>query len=103
MQGLYVSGWIKRGPSGVIGTNKSDAAETVRTMLADAAAGRLMTPAEPEPAAAEATIRAKQPNIVTYEDWQRLDELELERGTACGRPRVKFTSVAEMLEVLQRA
>lgn len=101
--GLYVSGWIKRGPSGVIGTNKADAAETARTILADAAAGRLLAPATPGPAAAEATIRARQPNIVTYEDWQRLDELEQERGKTCGRPRIKFTSVAEILEALRKA
>lgn len=100
--GIYVSGWIKRGPSGVIGTNKADAAETVGVMLEDAAAGKTLTPAEPDPAAAEATIRSRQPRFISYDDWLRIDELETSRGKAEGRPRVKFTSVPEILKALDR-
>lgn len=100
--GIYVSGWIKRGPSGVIGTNKPDAVETVQTMLADAGAGTLPSPAEPDPAAADATVRTRQPHVVTYDDWLRLDEIETSRGEVEGRPRVKFTSVAAMLGALGR-
>ncbi|MBI2153097.1 MAG: FAD-dependent oxidoreductase [Candidatus Rokubacteria bacterium] len=98
--GEYAAGWIKRGPTGVIGTNKPDAAETVVSMLEDLAQGTILTPAHPEPAAAEALIRQRQPNCVSYAEWRRLDELEVARGRAAGRPRVKFTRVEEMLAAL---
>ena len=100
--GEYVTGWIKRGPSGVIGTNKPDSVETVTAMLEDARAGRTFAPAAPEVEAAETLVRARQPRCVTFEDWRRLDALELEAGERCGRPRVKFTSVDEMLAALGR-
>ena len=100
--GEYVTGWIKRGPSGVIGTNKPDSVETVTAMLEDATAGRTFTPTAPEVEAAEKLVRANQPRYLTFEDWQRLDALELEAGGRCGRPRVKFTSVDEMLAALGR-
>jgi len=98
--GEYTAGWIKRGPTGVIGTNKPDAAETVTAMLEDAAAGRTLEPVEPEPDAAERLVRQRQPLYVSYPDWLRLDELEVARGRASGRPRVKFTRVDEMLAAL---
>jgi ferredoxin--NADP+ reductase len=98
--GLYVSGWIKRGPTGVIGTNKPDAAETAERIVADWEAGALPPPAAPAPAAAEATVRARQPSAITYPDWCRVDEVETTRGKAAGRPRVKLCSVEEMLEAL---
>lgn len=97
VRGVYVSGWIKRGPTGVIGTNKADAGETVEAMLEDLAGGRALEPAEPAVEAAAELVRRCQPHHVTYEDWQRLDALEVGRGKPHGRPRVKFTSVAEML------
>jgi ferredoxin--NADP+ reductase len=100
LPGEYTAGWIKRGPTGVIGTNKPDAAETVGAMLEDAAAGRTLEPAEPEPAAVERLVRQRQPQYVSYPDWLRLDALEVERGRASGRPRVKFTRVDEMLDAL---
>jgi ferredoxin/flavodoxin---NADP+ reductase len=95
--GQYTGGWIKRGPSGVIGTNKPDALETVQHMLEDAAAGQLLQPEQPEAAAVAAFIAEKQPQFFSYADWQKLDALEVERGAAIGRPRLKFTSVPEML------
>ncbi|MGH2452947.1 MAG: FAD-dependent oxidoreductase [bacterium] len=98
--GLYAAGWIKRGPTGVIGTNKPDAAETVQQMLADAAAAKTFTPNEATAAAAEALLRERQPQLITFKNWQRLNELEVERGRAAGRPRVKFTKVEEMLAAL---
>jgi ferredoxin--NADP+ reductase len=101
--GLYVAGWIKRGPTGVIGTNKPDALETVEAMLEDRAAGRVLQPASPDAAAAEATVRAREPRYVTYADWIRLDRLERERGKPHGRPRVKLTSVEDMLAALRGA
>ncbi len=100
--GEYAAGWIKRGPTGVIGTNKPDAAETVTAMLEDAARGAVLTPAHPEPAAAEALVRQRQPNCFSYADWLRLNEQEVARGRAAGRPRVKFTRVEEMLAALGR-
>jgi ferredoxin/flavodoxin---NADP+ reductase len=100
--GEYTAGWIKRGPTGVIGTNKPDAAETVACMLEDLAQDRILHPAEPEPAAAERLVRERQPRYFSYQDWLRLDALEVERGRVTGRPRVKFTSVEEMLGALGR-
>ena len=100
--GLYVSGWLKRGPTGVIGTNKPDAAETVKVMLEDAARIACLSPDAPEPAAAEALIRARCPRFLSYGDWRRIDELECERGKPAGRPRVKYTSVEEAEAALLR-
>jgi len=102
MPGVYVSGWIKRGPSGVIGTNKPDAAETVKAMLEDLALGTLPAPAHPQPAAVESFVRQRQPAMVTYADWQLIDQLETARGEPQGRPRVKFTSTEEILAALNR-
>ena len=101
--GLYAAGWIKRGPSGVIGTNKPDSTDTVASMLADVEAGRHLSPEEPDARAAEARVFARQPLALTYGDWQRLDALECANGQACGRPRLKFASIEEMLVALGRA
>ncbi|HEU5321657.1 MAG TPA: NADP oxidoreductase, partial [Methylomirabilota bacterium] len=100
--GEYTAGWIKRGPTGVIGTNKPDAAETVACMLEDLAAGGTLQPAEPVAAAAERFVRSRQPRCFTYQDWLRLDELEVARGREGGRPRVKFTRIEDMLNALGR-
>jgi ferredoxin--NADP+ reductase len=100
--GLYAGGWIKRGPSGVIGTNKPDALETVNCMLEDLAAGRVLQPAQPDAASAEKLIRARQPKVFTFADWLKLDALELANGQKQGRPRLKFTSVDEMWAALGR-
>lgn len=100
--GEYTAGWIKRGPSGVIGTNKPDALETVKHMLQDLKAGELLKPACPSPQEFERLIRQRNPNLFTYEDWLRLDELEIARGSEQNRPRVKFTSEEEMLAALGR-
>jgi ferredoxin--NADP+ reductase len=96
--GLYVAGWIKRGPSGVIGTNKPDAGETADAMLADLTAG-----ARGQAASAEQVrerVGAARRECVGWADWQRLQALEVERGRAQGRPRVKCVSVEEMLATL---
>jgi ferredoxin--NADP+ reductase len=100
--GEYTAGWIKRGPSGVIGTNKPDALETVKCMLEDVRIGITLDPSAPGAAAAEELVRQRQPNYVSYADWLRLDEMELARGAEEGRPRVKFTSVEAMLAALGR-
>ncbi|MEX0822262.1 MAG: FAD-dependent oxidoreductase [Rhodothermales bacterium] len=101
--GEYVGGWIKRGPSGVIGTNKADSVETVECMLEDLEAGLLLDPPNPSAEAAECLISERQSDYISYEDWMRLDEIETTRGKEEGRPRVKFTSVSEMLEALDRS
>ncbi len=100
--GEYTAGWIKRGPTGVIGTNKPDAAETAACMLEDAVRGAVLDPGAPEAGAAEALVRQRQPHYVSYADWLRLNELEVARGRPQGRPRVKFTRMEEMLAALGR-
>jgi ferredoxin--NADP+ reductase len=100
--GEYTAGWIKRGPTGVIGTNKPDAAETVECMFEDVARGAVLEPRHPEATAAEALVRQRQPNFFSYADWLKLDAIEVSRGRAQGRPRVKFTSIDEMLGALGR-
>lgn len=96
--GLYVSGWIKRGPSGVIGTNKPDAAETATVMLEDAAAGTILTPDHTD---IEPLVRSRQPEVVTWPDWVRLGEAEAGLGRPQGRPRVKLCRVEEMLAAIR--
>lgn len=103
VRGLYVAGWIKRGPTGVIGTNKPDALETVEAMLEDRASGRVHQPPEPDPTACESAVRRCQPGYVSYADWLKLDRLEQERGKPAGRPRAKFTSVEDMLAAVRAA
>ncbi|MCB9005380.1 MAG: NADP oxidoreductase, partial [Ardenticatenaceae bacterium] len=98
--GEYTAGWIKRGPSGVIGTNKPDAVASVDLLLTDLRDGNLIAPTTPDAAAIAALIAARQPHYFTYADWQKLDELELANGAAQGRPRLKFTSVAAMIAAL---
>ncbi|HSE93427.1 MAG TPA: FAD-dependent oxidoreductase [Methylomirabilota bacterium] len=100
--GEYTAGWIKRGPTGVIGTNKPDAAETGAAMLEDLAAGHVLDPAEPGAAAADRLVRSRQARVVSYVDWRRLDALETARGRVMGRPRVKFTRLAEIHAALGR-
>lgn len=100
LTGLYTSGWIKRGPSGVVGTNKPDSVETVTCMLEDLQAGKLLQPDKPDAASIEQLVRSRKPDYFSYADWKRLDELELARGKAIGRPRLKFTSVEEMKQAL---
>ncbi|MDQ7844450.1 MAG: FAD-dependent oxidoreductase [Armatimonadota bacterium] len=100
--GLYTAGWIKRGATGVIGTNKPDAAETAANMQADLDQGRMLAPDHPEPEAIDALVRERQPYAFSYADWRKLNEIEVARGRAAGRPRVKFTRIEEMLAALGR-
>ncbi len=100
LAGHYASGWIKRGPSGVIGNNKADSVETVNGLIEDANAGRLPAPASPDPDAFAALVAERQPAAITFAEWQKLDRHEIERGTPHGRPRVKCVSVEEMLAAI---
>ncbi len=98
--GEYVVGWIKRGPTGIIGTNKPDSQATAMAMLEDRAEGKTLTPAEPARDAMERLLVERQPALVTFADWQVIDQIEQERGQAAGRPRLKFSRVDEMLRLL---
>lgn len=98
--GEYVVGWIKRGPSGVIGTNKKDAAETVAQIVADAEAGALGRPA---PGLADADgvaawLADRVPGLVTWAGWEAIDAHESALGIPAGRPRVKLVRLAELIE-----
>jgi ferredoxin--NADP+ reductase len=100
--GEYVVGWAKRGPSGVIGTNKKDANDTVARLLEDLGGGRLLAPAPVGDAALDAFIRARAPNVVDYAGWARIDRHERKLGEPHGRPRIKLTRVQEMLAAAKR-
>lgn len=100
--GEFAAGWIKRGPSGIIGTNKPDAAETVAGMLEEVADGRARAPERPDPAAVIELLEARGIRYVTFEDWRKLDEVETMEGEKQGRPRVKVVQVERMLESMGR-
>ena len=97
--GEYAVGWIKRGPSGVIGTNKKCAADTVAGLVEDVQRGRLITPAAPSGDAIEAWLRTRVPGLVTWRGWEAIDEHERGLGAPAGRPRVKLVRVPDMLAV----
>jgi len=97
--GLYAAGWIKRGPTGIIGTNRADAVATVATVLSDL---EKFTPATKPGAAGLLPLLARRGlKVVGYSDWQQIDAQEVQRGEPKGKPREKFTRVAEMLTALQ--
>lgn len=99
--GVYTAGWIKRGPTGIIGTNKPDSVETAQNLMADLQAGISLNPVEPEPAGIERHLAERGVQVVTYADWLTLDQIERAQGSASGRPRVKFSRVSDMLEALR--
>lgn len=101
--GDYVVGWIKRGPSGIIGTNKPDSVETVERLLEDQRAGNVLNPDTPSREAVENLLKERGVAFVTYDDWQVLDEIETRRGAELGRPRLKFSRVEDMLEAIHEA
>ena len=96
--GLYAAGWIKRGPTGVIGTNKADSNETVRHILEDAP--QLPPATRRDTRALLESLKKKGVRVVSFPDWKRIDAREIARGVPAGKPREKFTSVAEMFSVL---
>ncbi|EYB67883.1 FAD-dependent pyridine nucleotide-disulfide oxidoreductase [Deinococcus phoenicis] len=95
--GEYTAGWIKRGPSGVIGTNRKDAVDTVAHLLTDAQAGALPAAPQPTRAAVDALLSSKGVDVYTFPDWQSLDAHELAQGETQGRPRAKVVHKHEML------
>jgi ferredoxin--NADP+ reductase len=100
--GEFVAGWIKRGPSGIIGTNKPDAAETVACMLDEVAGGAVRDPERPHPASVTDLLETRGIRYVTFDDWRRLDAVETMEGEKQGRPRVKVVKVERMLEIMGR-
>ena len=98
LTGVYTVGWIKRGPTGILGTNKRDAEETVRCLAEDLGAGTLPAPSSPDPDAIEALLGERKPDVVTVHGWRAIDGTELERGRSEERPRVKLCSRDELLE-----
>src|SRR4029079_6528116 len=95
----YVVGWIKRGPSGVIGSNKRDSQGTVSALMSDVGAVELADFGPRHSEELAAWLLARQPDLVTDDHWKRIDDHERAAGQSLGRPRVKLTSVAELLRV----
>ncbi|MGV0679784.1 FAD-dependent oxidoreductase [Mycolicibacterium fortuitum] len=95
----YVVGWIKRGPSGVIGSNKKDSQDTVDTLLADLAAGGVDERTAELGDELAQWLLDHQPKLVTGEHWRLIDAHERAAGEPTGRPRVKLASVAELLRI----
>jgi ferredoxin--NADP+ reductase len=102
LPGEYAAGWVKRGPSGVIGTNKKCATDTVARLLEDAAAARLNTPADHRAEAIERWLRTRVPGLVTWAGWKAIDDHEMAAGEPQSRPRVKLVRVPEMVAVAGR-
>ncbi|MFN8446326.1 MAG: FAD-dependent oxidoreductase [Caldilineaceae bacterium] len=100
LPGMYVVGWAKRGPSGVIGTNKPDSVETVSHLIEDI--GSLSPAPDPNPQAVVDLLKQRGVRYVTQADWLKINSVELEAGKAQGRPRVKIVSPEEMLAVRDR-
>ena len=99
--GVYAVGWIKRGPTGILGTNKRDAEETVAHLLEDL--DSLPAPEAPGVEAIDAMLAEQAPELVTVEGWRAIDALERERGESADRPRVKLAARDELLETARSA
>jgi ferredoxin--NADP+ reductase len=97
LPGVYAVGWIKRGPTGILGTNKRDAEETMSRLAEDLEAGALPLPPNPARDQIDALLAKRKPNLVTVDGWRAIDDHELERGRSEQRPRVKLASRDELL------
>lgn len=98
--GEYVAGWIKRGPTGVIGTNKPDSIESVNSMFEDFQKGKIAPAPDPDPEAIPALLQARGVRYVTQREWKLIDAKEVADGKACGKPRAKLVEREAMLAVL---
>ncbi len=92
LHGEYTAGWIKRGPSGVIGTNKKCANDTVDQLLNDWTTGHLNTPTDPSRAGIDALLAERVADLVDWQGWQAIDAAEVAAGEPQGRPRVKLVT-----------
>jgi ferredoxin--NADP+ reductase len=99
LPGEYVVGWAKRGPTGLIGVNRADSTATVGLMFEDLAAGKV-TGASGGGSTLEALLDERKVHYVTFDEWKRLDEHEVDRGTEAKKLREKITRIEEMLQVL---
>jgi ferredoxin--NADP+ reductase len=99
---VYCAGWIKRGPTGIIGTNKKDATETATLLLEDVEQGRLAHKDEATAQAVDALIAERDVRAVLYPGWTSIDELERAAGEKLGRPRVKLRTWDELLEAAEQ-
>jgi ferredoxin--NADP+ reductase len=97
LPGTYVTGWIKRGPVGLIGHTKSDAAQTIELLLSDV--DQLVAPPEPEREAVDRYLAGRGIEFTTWEGWEQLDEHELALGEAAGRTRIKVVPRDEMVRI----
>ena len=102
VRGQYVVGWIKRGPTGLLGTNKGDSGETVNAMLEDIQGQTAPMHDEQEPETVESFLKSKEASYLTFSDWKKLDLLEIEKGAALGKIRQKFVHLSDMLDVLNK-
>jgi ferredoxin--NADP+ reductase len=96
LPGVYAVGWIKRGPTGILGTNKRDAAETVARVVEDIEAGRLPDPPRGREDL-DALLAERKPGLVTVDGWRAINEQELDAGRSADRPRVKLAAHDELL------
>jgi ferredoxin--NADP+ reductase len=103
LPGVYAVGWIKRGPTGILGTNKRDAEETVSCLVEDLRSGALPEPPSAGREQIDALLGQRKPDLVTVEGWRAIDAHELERGRNEERPRVKLASRDELLATAQPA
>jgi ferredoxin--NADP+ reductase len=101
LPGVYAVGWIKRGPTGILGTNKRDAEETARCIAEDLESGALSAPERPGREAIDALLTERKPDLVTVDGWRAIDALELRAGEEQERPRVKLSSRDELLAAAQ--
>jgi ferredoxin--NADP+ reductase len=99
--GLYAVGWIKRGPTGLIGTNKADGIETVDSILADLS--EIPPCPEPDSAPIHALLSSRNIRVVSYEDWRRIDTAEIAHGEAKGKPREKLTTFDALLDAARKS
>jgi ferredoxin--NADP+ reductase len=97
LPGVYAVGWIKRGPTGILGTNKRDAEETVSCLAEDLASGALQPPPNPGRDEVDALLAERKPDMVTIEGWRAIEAQEIRRGRDERRPRVKLASRDELL------
>jgi ferredoxin--NADP+ reductase len=97
LEGLYVTGWLKRGPTGIIGTNRADSVETVQSLLAELP--KICDREKPGVEALSPLLEGRGIRVLNYQNWLMLDAAEIDRGKPKGKPREKFTRIHEMLVV----
>jgi ferredoxin--NADP+ reductase len=97
LAGVYAVGWIKRGPTGILGTNKRDADETVVCLVDDLRAGALSVPPSAGRDGIDELLAARKPDLVEVDGWRAIQAYERERGRDQERPRVKLASHDELL------